>query len=716
MKVLLCGTQDSAFLKNLISRLHKERHEIFVLTGNKNHKEPKVKGVFQKYSFVYTDMGVSNVIANVCPDVIVFMGSMDKNFGQEMDKGEVINYISGLTNIILSAKSAGVKKFVYLSSLSIFSGSEEVKIDFDTEPAPVTEREEAISQGEEICKFYRSDRFDVCILRMSHVYGGFEDDLMDESVMEPLVQMVKKQNKITCDGSKVYFLTYISDAVEAVCRVVGRNSMDVQEGVVTGENLEEETVIRKIAGIYGKHVQLDVINEDKPQKYYCFEEMDAYGIRLKYKFKDGLLQYMKKKHASKDEEKQQEETTKKYKLLLEKCRPVIETCVLAFVAYFLELFGERSSMFGAIDFYMIYVALIAAVHGTNCGLVALMLSVMSKFIFGLSGGGLQTLVVDYTQYLWVLQLLTVGVLVGFMRDKYLRKTQDLTDELKHYQMELDNMEKINESNVYVKDAYEKRLINYKNSLARIYEITSQLDLLDPRKVTFKTVEVIKEVMECEEVSIFRRSGKGPFFRIVASSTDKYKNMGKSFCYEDKFPLYEMLEEEGIFRNRTLDEKLPVFASAIKDAHGTQTIMMIWSLDLANINQYQINMFRVLTRLIEKSLSRANKYMENIYKDAYYPDSRVMKQEALAEILETYREGRNKEMLDYALLQVERTTQEEEEWIAYLKTVQKQMRETDIVGVNEASEGQIILPASNAEDAQFVIKRLAEKGITVTLVD
>ena len=43
------------------------------------------------------------------------------------------------------------------------------------------------------------------------------------------------------------------------------------------------------------------------------------------------------------------------------------------------------------------------------------------------------------------------------------------------------MKDINDSNVYIKNIYEKRLVSYKNSLSRLYEVTSELDFLEHDK-------------------------------------------------------------------------------------------------------------------------------------------------------------------------------------------------------------------------------------------
>ncbi len=47
--------------------------------------------------------------------------------------------------------------------------------------------------------------------------------------------------------------------------------------------------------------------------------------------------------------------------------------------------------------------------------------------------------IEYTAFIDALQILVVGVSVGYMRDKYKRKNDDLEDEKKYFQSELVDM-------------------------------------------------------------------------------------------------------------------------------------------------------------------------------------------------------------------------------------------------------------------------------------
>lgn len=710
MKVLVCGAGKSAFREFLVSRLNREKHEVFVLTGNKEETEKREKGIFQSYAFPYTEDGVSRVIGNISPDMVVFLGAMDSNFEGEWEKSEVVYYISSLTNILMCAKNSGAKKFVYLSTLDIFKNNKESSIDAETVPVPVEAKEKAILQGEEICRFYQSQEFPTYVLRMGTVYGGFGKYVTKEQVVEPLITAIEEEETIDCIGTKNYFVTALADAVDAVCRLMFPTEYYEQTLTVPGMNVTKEKLVQELAEILGKEAHIQISEKCEAEKHFFFEVDDIYGFKLKYDLKEGLQQYIKQRKNQKSEKQLMSEIKKPGKNL-DKVMPFIETLVGFLLVWAIQSFHGDIWILDSIDFCLLYVTLIAAVHGTNCGLLALVLSVLVKFSIDIQAQGLEIVAMDYTKYTWVLQILIVSVLVGFMRDKYWRKSQDLDDELQYCQSELVNLEQINESNVYVKNEYEKRLINYKNSMARIYDITSKLDIMDSRRAAFQAIDVVEEVMNCSGVTIYTRSGEEKYFRMLASDTTEYKKLGKSICYNKEFPMYEMLEEEGIYRNRKMEANLPVMAGAISDSIGTQTIVMIWSLELENVNQYQINLFRVLNRLIEKTMHRANQYMEELYRDAYFPNTKIMKSESLKELLDIYEEGANWGVFEYAVLKIEKHSEiTGNEWLIYLNGIHKLLRDIDSIGVDEAGNGLIVLGATGQQEVPIVQKRLTEQNV------
>ena len=99
MVVLLIGG-GSVLMDAMISKLTKNGHRVYLLTGQKNSRF-SYKQVFEKYNFPYDSGSIKDIFESTRPDVVVFMGAYDTNFDWEGDaRQESVRYVAGLVNIL----------------------------------------------------------------------------------------------------------------------------------------------------------------------------------------------------------------------------------------------------------------------------------------------------------------------------------------------------------------------------------------------------------------------------------------------------------------------------------------------------------------------------------------------------------------------------------------------------------------------------------------
>ena len=91
---------------------------------------------------------------------------------------------------------------------------------------------------------------------------------------------------------------------------------------------------------------------------------------------------------------------------------------------------------------------------------------------------------DYNTYVWMAQLFIVGMVVGYMKDQIKNIRNQDEDQIQYLNGQLGDMSDINDSNVRIKHTFERQIVNQKDSLGKIYEITSQLDQKGTRGGTF----------------------------------------------------------------------------------------------------------------------------------------------------------------------------------------------------------------------------------------
>lgn len=122
MNILLVGG-SSVMMDEMIDKLKKNGHRIYLLTGKKD-KAVSYRTVFQRYDFACDDDSVKDIMESARPDLVVFMGAYDTNFDwRSAGRQESVRYTTSLVNVLSAYSMTGTGRFVYLSSQEVYSAS-----------------------------------------------------------------------------------------------------------------------------------------------------------------------------------------------------------------------------------------------------------------------------------------------------------------------------------------------------------------------------------------------------------------------------------------------------------------------------------------------------------------------------------------------------------------------------------------------------------------
>jgi hypothetical protein len=210
-------------------------------------------------------------------------------------------------------------------------------------------------------------------------------------------------------------------------------------------------------------------------------------------------------------------------------------------------------------------------------------------------------------------------------------------------------------------------------MSRLYEVTSALDYLEPQKVIFQAVTVISRLMDSQDVAIYIGGGHSKYYRLAAATTSKARQLGKSFALEEGTQILDSLINKEIYRNKNLASGMPTMSGATYNESRITAVIMVWTDSLEGTTIYQSNLLAMLCRLIEKSILRAYDFMEALQEESYYAESRIMKEEAFEKTLSVYKEGKERDLLEFSILVVELGENKEEE----LKAAEQIVRDTDL---------------------------------------
>ncbi|MEK6265648.1 MAG: NAD-dependent epimerase/dehydratase family protein [Clostridium sp.] len=727
MKVLLFGKYD-VFTLSLISRLNKEDYRVFVVTGNVRKGRPKPMEVFQEYNFAYDSDSIPYILKSVEADIVIFAGALDSAFDLENESTQAAKYMAGLTNVMIHCKDSNIKQLIYISSCSIFGGNTEGVITEDTEPIPINNRDKAILMGEKICTNYHKEvNFTVSIARVSEIYGKYKDEVLEDNICTSICKEAIEGNGVTVYKNIQHNLIYVDDVVDAIYRITKENSEKNAVYHITSQDTSaylEEHLAQLLVYITHKKNRIDIREslDNYTNHDYQSENIKKLGFKEKYDIKNGIKNVhavIEKKSANANKkDKIKSSLTGDLLKFSDKTRskllPLVEIIIFFLALQIFVIITRNFNFHQVIDVYLLYVILIALIYGYLHAYFTVILSVIGKIYIALSWNSQYIAVDNYNIILWILEIFSIGVLVGYIRDKYKRKYEDLNDEKKQLQLELTNIKDINNSNVEIRSLYEKRLINYKDSFARIYDVVSQLDVIEPERVIFKSINAIGEIMNTHDVAIYTCDSNSQFCRLIAASSEKAKTMKKSINISAHKDMHMKFNRGEIYVNNTLNPDYPVMAGGTYKDGQLQTIIMIWSLPFENNNLYEINIFGVLCKLVEKTMDRAYEYMENINKSYNIKYDDIMNSEAFEKVLQLYTYGEKEDLVDFSLLKVKACEGMSEE--VFYTLLKEQVRDTDYIGVNRIEETCILLTNSNEKEAEYVIDRLSKNKIIVEFGD
>ena len=353
-----------------------------------------------------------------------------------------------------------------------------------------------------------------------------------------------------------------------------------------------------------------------------------------------------------------------------------------------------------------YIVLISIQRGVGESILAVLLATAGNLYLELKEGG--TLSSILTQYEFVLQFLfyfiiAIGISYSFLHNRI--KLKERMEQLRELEEEYTRIIDINKTNVEIKKTFEDRLINYGDSIGKIYNVVSELDVLEVDKIMTAALKVVSRIMGVRDVSIYY-AGTDEYFHFVGATTRETGGQ-KTILLSEYKEMEEVLSEGDVYINHSIGEELPRMAAPIFSGSRLIYIIMLWNMEFEELNLYKKNLFLVLVKIITSSLEKGYQYEKAGRNLEYYEDTNIMLPEAFERRVVEQLEGKTRQEAEYALIQVEAQGRDRVRLNAELGAL---LRDSDRIGyLKEGDSYLYILAHTNYEDAEFIVRKLAREG-------
>lgn len=375
----------------------------------------------------------------------------------------------------------------------------------------------------------------------------------------------------------------------------------------------------------------------------------------------------------------------------------------------LEHLFSQSTQLNVLDYRLLYVVLIGTLYGLDFGLVAALLASvgLAASYFTQYGYTFEGLFYEPSNWLPFIAYFVVGAICGYVQLRNSEAIKAERDENELVRNRNTFLTRLYHDAIEDKRAYKRQIVGRHDSFGKIFAVTQELDVLNPRDIYRKCCELLGDILESDSVTIYHVSG-GAFARLVAASPAISNDVPRSRSFDDLAPVLQGAIS-GLWVNRALTSGLPMFGYTIERDGAPAVLIFVRHVAESQMTLYYQNLFRILCGLVESSLGRAFDYEAVAQDKCCVAGTCVLKQAAFGKELAAEQALADGKMGSYLLLRVVPGMEPVGELVGAIGPA---IRESDAAGLVDGDTLYLLIRQATEADLPVICARLAAKHITV----
>ena len=572
-----------------------------------------------------------------------------------------------------------------------------------------------VSEMENLCREYaKLYKTTVKIIRSPYLYSEqYEKDFLNTVFRE-----ISAEQKITFqeDESQRMFFLSMQDLAELMYKIF--------------DNWDEKEEILNIADVFD-HCFKDLgdkLTELCPHlkvsyaRYSIMENMlkDDKIIRYKYGWfpKISILEELPELY----EHYQERNNIKAGRLdiikhILSKYKTVVRA--VEFAAFFIlfELLNGiagNQAQFKMIDLRLLFVVLFGSMYGINYGIAAAAAESLSLIrAFEAEGSSWYVLFYEPSNWIQFIFYFAVGAICGYIRMKNKNNVQFIKEENDLLQEKFLFTREMYQEAIEDKNLYKKQILGSKDSFGKIFDITRKLDVIQPQELYIETIRVLEDVLENKTFGLYTLNRENGYGRLETASAQVQGNYPNSIKLSEYSAAMEELENGNVWANREFLENYPMYMAGVRKNGELVMLICIQQVSREQMSLYFLNLFKILSGLVETSLLRALEYQKAVEYRQYVKGTHILKTEYFEERLKVQHDMREQKLASYVLLKVEYSEMSLQKADEILRS---KVRENDVWGISESKELYVMLVQTDKEALPNILARLKQAGLVCRQID
>ena len=405
------------------------------------------------------------------------------------------------------------------------------------------------------------------------------------------------------------------------------------------------------------------------------------------------------------------------KHILSKYKTVVRA--VEFAAFFIlfELLNGiagNQAQFKMIDLRLIFVVLFGSTYGINYGIAAAAAESLSLIrAFEAEGSSWYVLFYEPSNWIPFIFYFAVGAICGYIRMKNKNNVQFIKEENDLLQEKFLFTREMYQEAIEDKNLYKKQILGSKDSFGKIFDITRKLDVIQPQELYIETIRVLEDVLENKTFGLYTLNRENGYGRLETASAQVQGNYPNSIKLSEYSAAMEELENGNVWANREFLENYPMYMAGIRKNGELVMLICIQQASREQMSLYFLNLFKILSGLVETSLLRALEYQKAVEYRQYVKGTHILKTEYFEERLKVQHDMREQKLASYVLLKVEYSEMSLQKADEILRS---KVRENDVWGISESKELYLMLVQTDKEALPNILARLKQAGLVCRQID
>ena len=563
----------------------------------------------------------------------------------------------------------------------------------------------------EYAKLYKTT---VKIIRSPYLYSEqYEKDFLNTVFRE-----ISAEQKITFqeDESQRMFFMSMQDLAELMYKIF--------------DNWDEKEEILNIADVFD-HCFKDLgdkLTELCPHlkvsyaRYSIMENMlkDDKIIRYKYGWfpKISILEELPELYEHYQERNNiKEGRLDSLKHIISKHKAAVRAAEFAAFFILFELLNGiagNQAQFKMIDLRLLFVVLFGSMYGINYGIAAAAAESLSLIrAFEAEGSSWYVLFYEPSNWIPFIFYFAVGAICGYIRMKNKDNVQFIKEENNLLQEKFLFTREMYQETIEDKNLYKKQILGSKDSFGKIFDITRKLDVIQPQELYIETIRVLEDVLENKTFGLYTLNRENGYGRLETASAQVQGNYPNSIKLSEYSAAMEELENGNVWANREFLENYPMYMAGVRKNGELVMLICIQQVSREQMSLYFLNLFKILSGLVETSLLRALEYQKAVEYRQYVKGTHILKTEYFEERLKVQHDMREQKLASYVLLKVEYSEMSLQKADEILRS---KVRENDVWGISESKELYLMLVQTDKEALPNILARLKQAGLVCRQID